>query len=427
MQLFLDSPELSTVPEGYFSGMHFHSGPSTAPERFSHSAGGDPLSFSPPVRYDVVAMNSFLREPDGCEPGALAEAVARLSRILTRERDRLPEAYLQDRTLREAYVRYFLPANLDKVRLPLRELSLHPAKLLNKERLRVLDLGSGPGTALLGTCGYFATSGNSPFLDCTAVDHVAGNLRDAERLFREQAAASAWRASLRTVRSSVEEAHRRLDGRSDIIILSNVLNEVGRRDADRPEQRTVLVGHVLDRLLDDEGSCIIIEPALRGTSRDLLLVRDGLADAGRTVYSPCLTQGECPALQNPKDWCHEDRPWQPPEVVREIDRLTGLRKDSLKFSYVVLRKDGRTLADVCGIDAWRVVSEPLVSRGKREYYLCGAPGRRLATRLDRDAVDGNRPFGGLRRGDLVRFEGLVVEERRLRVGNGTVVRIVPAG
>ena len=37
-----------------------------------------------------------------------------------------------------------------------------------------------------------------------------------------------------------------------------------------------------------------------------------------------------------------------PALVKEIDKLTGLRKDSLKFSYLVLRKDGLTLKDVCG-------------------------------------------------------------------------------
>jgi len=107
--------------------------------------------------------------------------------------------------------------------------------------------------------------------------------------------------------------------------------------------------------------------------------------------------------------------------VREIDRRIGLRKDALKFSYLVLRKDGRSLADVCGPDAFRVVSEPLVSKGKRELYLCGREGRRRAMRLDKDAAPGNRPFDQLLRGDVVRCEGMAVEERLFRITKGTQV------
>ena len=144
-------------------------------------------------------------------------------------------------------------------------------------------------------------------------------------------------------------------------------------------------------------------------------------EAGLTVYSPCLVQGRCPALVNPRDWCHEDRPWDPPPLVREIDRRIGLRKDALKFSYLVLRKDGRCLADVCGADAYRVVSEPLVSKGKRELYLCGREGRQRAMRLDKDAAPGNRPFDQLLRGDVVRCEGMVVDERHFRITKDTLI------
>ena len=81
-----------------------------------------------------------------------------------------------------------------------------------------------------------------------------------------------------------------------------------------------------------------------------------------------------------RDWYHEDVPWDPPALIREIDKLIGLRKDALKFSYVVLRKDGLSLTDVHGVDSCRIVSEPLVSKGKIEFYLCGPGGRLRVTR-----------------------------------------------
>ncbi len=354
-------------------------------------------------------------------PAVLAKDVLRLSRVLTRDRDDLPAAYLRDPGLRSAYLHYYLPANLAKVHLPLRELGRHPGGLLRRKRLRVLDLGCGPGTSVLGMLEYFAAEMRPPVLEFTAVDQVGGNLRIARELFAERLSGLAAGSLLTVIAGTVQESVDRCAGPYDIIVLSNVLNELFSGDARRIERRIDLLGPVLDRLLAPDGSCIIIEPALRETSREMLEVRDGLLERGWTVYSPCLLQERCPALVNAKDWCHEDVPWRPPELVREIDELTGLRKDSLKFSSVVLRKDGRSLAEVCGGDAFRVVSEPLASKGKTELYLCGRGGRKMAMRQDKDRSAFNAAFDGLRRGSLARFEGIVSDERRLRVTRDTKV------
>jgi len=366
------------------------------------------------------------RKPSSPPDAALADDVARLSRLLTKERGSLPAAYLRDPGLRKAYLTYFLPPNLDKIGVPLNELALHPAKLLAKERLQVLDLGSGPGTALLGIRRFFARNRMEVGLECTAVDQVGENLREAEVLFREQGGVAGVPATLTTVTSSIKAIAEHSGGPFDIIVLSNVLNELYLHEEDGVLKRTVLVGHILERLLAPDGSCIIIEPALRETARDLHMVRDGLVDAGHTVYSPCLVKGHCPALVNPKDWCHEDRPWDPPEIIAEIDSRIGLRKDSLKFSYVVLRKDGRTLADACSPDTYRVVSEPLVSKGKRDLNLCGREGRKLAARQDKDALPGNDAFAQLLRGDIVSVESMVVEDRRFKITKDTKVTLVHA-
>lgn len=354
---------------------------------------------------------------------SLAEDVSRLSRLLTRERDALPQAYLRDPGLRSAYLAYFLPPNLAKIQVPLRELSLHPANLLGKERLQVLDLGTGPGTAVLGIREFFRRSGSAQYLEFTAVDQVGDNLKDAEALFREAGRGTDKRSTLTTVRSGIEAIAGRSGGPFDIIVLSNVLNEMFLRETDRITKRTELLRNIMKRLLAADGSCIIIEPALQETSRDLLMVRDGMVDGGAQVYAPCLVQGHCPALTNPRDWCHEDRPWDPPDVVRDLDDLTGLRKDSLKFSYCIVRSDSRSFSDVCGPESYRVVSEPIVTKGKMEFYLCGNEGRRLATRLDKDASPANARFEHLQRGDVVRVGGLVVEEKRFRITKESLVEL----
>jgi len=351
----------------------------------------------------------------------LAGHVTRLSQLLTRDRDRLPAAYLKDAGLRDAYRTYFLPPNAKKIEIPLSELALAPGLLGAKDALRVLDLGSGPGTALIGVLEYFARQVQRPSLHCTAVDQVQENLAAAEELFAAERTAQGVPASLRTIRSTIEDTLRIVAGPFDLIILSNVLNELFAREGRRIEKRLVVLEEYLTRLLADNGACIIIEPALRETARDLLLIRDGLLRQGFTIYAPCLCHAPCPALENPKDWCHEDTPWDPPAVIEEIDALTGLRKDSLKFSYLTVRKDGRSLSGLYDENAFRVVSEPLITKGKTEYFLCNARGRRLVVRLDKDVTPVNEIYGSLQRGDVVRLAGAIDEEKRYKIVKETGV------
>ena len=155
----------------------------------------------------------------------LAANVARLSNLLTRGRDNLPLQYLKDKDLRDAYILYYVPANLYKIHFPLGELSLHPGGIFQKERLRILDLGSGPGTAILGVMDFFSAA-DKPFLEFTAVDPIEENLKDAERLFRSFKEYNPLHASLITLKSRIERTKSLPEGPFDLIILSNVLSEV---------------------------------------------------------------------------------------------------------------------------------------------------------------------------------------------------------
>jgi ribosomal protein RSM22 (predicted rRNA methylase) len=360
-------------------------------------------------------------KPTDAKLKTLAEHVARLSQLLTRDREHLPAAYLKDAGLREAYRTYFLPPNAKKIHIPLTELALSADVFPPKDLLRVLDLGSGPGTAVLGVLEYFTGLDQWPALRFTAVDRVQENLSAAEDSFVAEKKAYGLPASLTTIRSTIEDAVRLVPGPFDLIILSNVLNELFAREGRRIEKRLAVLEEYLTRLLADNGTCIIIEPALRETSRDLLLVRDGLLQQGLTIYAPCLCHAPCPALENPKDWCHEDSPWDPPAVIEALDGLTGLRKDSLKFSYLTIRKDGRSLSALYDDNTHRVVSEPLITKGKSEFFFCGAQGRRLVTRLDKDTMPGNEAFGSLQRGDIVRLTGAMDEKNRFKISKETGV------
>lgn len=200
----------------------------------------------------------------------------------------------------------------------------------------------------------------------------------------------------------------------DLIIIQNILSELGIVKPEGEDARARLVTMALD-LLSDHGTVMIIEPALRDASRQLHEVRDRLLRERKcTVYSPCLHERSCPALVKPEDWCHEERMWSPPAWIMAIDRETGFIKDALKFSYVLLRKDGRTIVPR-EPDVYRVVSELRVFKGEKRAWLCNEQGRPEVGRLDRKRSPSNAAFDDWHRGAIVRVSEIVRKERNGRL------------
>jgi hypothetical protein len=171
---------------------------------------------------------------------------------------------------------------------------------------------------------------------------------------------------------------------------------------------------------------VIIEPALRETSRALLAVRDRLVAAGRVVRAPCLWRGPCPALSRPGDWCHAERPIEPPPLVAEIGKRAGLRKEAVKMSYLVVAAAGEEWAAPPPGRIFRIVSEPLPSKGRLRYMGCGPEGRMGLALQEKDVTERNRAFEGLLRGDVVALTDVEPRGDGLRLSAGSEVRVVAA-
>ncbi len=156
--------------------------------------------------------------------------------------------------------------------------------------------------------------------------------------------------------------------------------------------------------LAESGSIVILEPALRGPTRELHALRDGLAESALDVFAPCLRTGPCPMLETERDWCHEDREFVLPPALVPVAKDAGLRFERLTYAYLTLRRDGLRLGDhVQG--RGRVVSQPLISKGKRELFVCRDDGRVRLTRLDRHRREGNAEFDLAARGDVLQVTG----------------------
>lgn len=335
----------------------------------------------------------------------VAEGVRRLSTLFTVGREALHGDYLAEPALRRAYLLYFLPVNLAKVASLLQELPLLPAR-----PLRILDLGSGPGAASLAVLDYLAKRGDPAQhgSEVVAVDRGRDALQDAKFLWThvsksyQEPPACAFHPVTFDVERSGSRAPWK-NGSYDLIILANSLNELFQHAADPIARRVKFLERLLEALAVD-GTLMIVEPALRETTRALHQTRDRLMARGQaTVYSPCLHERPCPALVHPGDWCHEERPWSPPAMVRELDRGVGFIKDALKFSYLLLRKDGRTIVER-NPAVYRVVSEVMVMKGEQRAWLCNETGRPLVGRLDKERSEANAAFDAWHRGAIVRVD-----------------------
>ncbi|MDE3039409.1 MAG: hypothetical protein KGJ82_02385 [Nitrospirota bacterium] len=384
---------------------------------------------------EILAKVSSEREHQG---DALAQAVVNLSRLFTTARTSLSPRYLDDSAHAAAYRSYFLPVNLSKVQVLLDELPNDSDTESQDRPMAVLDLGCGPGTGALALLDWLwqRSPERAKTVSVLAADASSAPLRDTESLWEAycQEVGIAG-AGLRCVEGNLEHPLKGDLGKQivkggpyDLIIIANCLNELFSSAADPPAERAAVVGRLLP-FLAPHGTIMIVEPALRQTARALHHVRNHLLKQGLcTVYSPCLHEGVCPALDHPDDWCHEERPWQTPPAIAAIDRDVGFIKDALKFSYLLLRTDGRTIV-TRSPQTFRVVSELRELKGDTRAWLCNEVGRSEVGRLDRAVSATNAQWEACQRGSIIRLDGVTRKEGSTlgRIpADGTVEMIWPA-
>ncbi len=359
----------------------------------------------------VLDAIHHLVEKEGLPQSRLAQVVSDLSRLFTKERTELSRSYLEAPAVATAYLSYFVPVNLSKIQVLLDEMPI--AQL--QERFSVLDLGSGPGTGSLAVLDWWHQQKYAGALSVVAVDSSQGALTQASQLWNQYCHAAGIRgASFHSYKRDLEQTDWsesiRQSAPFDLIILANTVNEMYAGAKDPIAARTAVVSQALS-LLAPSGTMMILEPALRETSRALHHLRDRLLQEKQcTVFSPCLHENSCPALVNPYDWCHEERAWDQPTVIQQIDDEVGFIKDALKFSYLLLRKDGKTITERRS-DVYRVVSELREMKGEKRAWLCNEQGRHEVGRQDRLASPQNEAFDQWHRGAIVQIERIVRKEK----------------
>jgi SAM-dependent methyltransferase len=369
-----------------------------------------PISASALARIEQVVASLHGRK---VEPRALADAVVELSRVYTRERGQMDK--LDKRTLL-ARAGFFWPRDLPKVFGPLdelREAGLSPDKAV----LRVLDVGAGLGATSFGLARWLRLRQRPvQTLQVVALEHNAAALRVFQAFVRAFADLSDEFVPI-TLEGRAEDL-RSLRGHEefDLITFGFVLNELFLElpELERAHRRASLLIEASQRLAHG-GAIVLLEPALRETARELMLLRDVLVKTAAAPYviAPCLHDLGCPMLPSERDWCHQELAYALPPALADVARAASLRYEGLRYASLVLANTERPTRPA---HSYRVVSDRLASKGKLELYGCSTAGYTRLTRLDKHASADNEAFASARRGDV-----LSVDHDAPRIGVDTRV------
>jgi ribosomal protein RSM22 (predicted rRNA methylase) len=245
------------------------------------------------------------------------------------------------------YAALILPATYAQLR---GALAAAAARIPGWAPATLLDLGSGPGTAL------WAATAQWPSLRALAAWErepalIALGLSLARASQTQAIRTATWeRLDLR----ALERAH--ASEQFDVVVLGHVLNEL-----DAESQRQV-VEAAWQRTA---GLLLIVEPGTSDAFEVVRAARDRLLGMGAQTIAPCAHNQPCP-LQN--DWCHFPQRLKRPAFLRRA-RAAASEWEESKFAYAAMARFPAH-APIWG----RVIREPTSNKAYAEVTISTAAG-----------------------------------------------------
>ncbi|WP_407356427.1 small ribosomal subunit Rsm22 family protein [Methanolobus sp. WCC5] len=215
---------------------------------------------------------------------------------------------------------------------------------LLKTRMKILDVGSGPGTIPLAVTDlYNRLDGRSA--DIHAIELFDENIEAYNFLVAQYAAMKSNVMTGEPIKADITAMDiEKLPDNIDLMVFSNVLNELKGLDL---QQKATIVKEMSGKLADD-GNIILIEPADKTNSIEMRRLTIMLKRMGLRIYSPCsfIWSGECTldtcwSFEQKKDI----KPTRLMEKLAECDEPYRYMNTDIKYSYAILRKD--TLSKQC--------------------------------------------------------------------------------
>jgi SAM-dependent methyltransferase len=236
------------------------------------------------------------------------------------------------------YLAYHFPVYFMQTRHLLAQLARDG---LLKEEMTALDLGSGPGVVPLAIADFWQHL-DSAKAEVWSVERSKEHIEAFGFLAQHFAVAGSRVILHPPIGADIADTDNpSLPPKADLIVFSNVLNELAGLSVEKRAE--VVMGYA--RHLAPDGTILIVEPAEEVTSTGLRVLSLALKKKGLTIYAPCSFV-----------WgtnCTPDRCWsfttappiQPTRIMQALvacDEPFRYVNTDIKYSYVMLRKDGKT-------------------------------------------------------------------------------------
>src|SRR5215831_10571123 len=247
---------------------------------------------------------------------------------------------------RAAYLAVRLPATYAALRRVFAEINLRAPQA---EIASMLDLGSGPGTALFAASEEFSALQHATLVEADAEWIAVGKRLMAGPRMPDAIKVQWLKQDLRSGLSC--EAH-------DLVVVSYTLGELPQAAAEA----------VLNKAWKCAGKfLVVIEPGTRRGFAGVNAARSNLIANAAHIFAPCPHAGACP-MAAAGDWCHFS---QRIERTSQHRQLKGgdLGYEDEKFSYIVAAKNDSTSPGA------RIVRHPGKHSGHVQLALCTPQGQ----------------------------------------------------
>ncbi|MEN2994184.1 MAG: small ribosomal subunit Rsm22 family protein [Thermodesulfovibrio sp.] len=335
-----------------------------------------------------------------------------------------PENYMRDQDFFKGYTAYFVPVNLAKIYSILKEFFRYPS-IINKKDIKIVDIGCGPSPAILAVFKLFKEG----LISFNYVRYTGVELQEEAINFGKQMIEKFKPENLtvnydflKTDASDMKTYIELKELKPDIIIFSNSLGEIFDNKGIKNEDFIKFIRYFT--YSNESFTLIMIEPATKKASSRLQALRDSLIkQLGFYPYSPCINNLPCPALLA-NNWCYEERRWIPPEYLNFLSSMR-LQINYLKFSYVILRRDGLNIKDTFLKNEIVIKNTSHLLKEKGKSRLWGCWDGRLVDieRLKRDYIEDE--WFKIKKGCYFSFDTFInLSETKVRIPRSTSVKIV---
>ncbi|MCD1293965.1 hypothetical protein CUJ83_03005 [Methanocella sp. CWC-04] len=212
---------------------------------------------------------------------------------------------------------------------------------LLKTRMKILDIGTGPGVVPLSIIDLM-----NRLDDCEAMIYSLElydeNIEAYNAIVTQYAGIKSKAEIEPPIKADIKNIKDvNIPENLDLIVFSNVLNEIRGFGI---EQKADIVRH-LSGHLNDDGNIVIIEPADKLNSIEFRKLSIALKNMGMGIYSPCSFIW-CTGCDPKECWSFEQKedikPTRLMSKLAECDEPYRYMNTDIKYSYAIIRKDQLT-------------------------------------------------------------------------------------